>query len=70
MPPNANKIELPDFVGIKDYFDKRLSPGQRAELRRVHDPDDIDMIPAYYYLVKNFLVGGNTPDRRWKRVVF
>jgi len=70
MPSNENQKQLPDFTGLKVYFDTRLTPGQRAELRRVHDPEDLDLIPAYYYLVRGFLLAGQSFDRRWKRVVY
>ena len=70
MPTNEHQQQLPDFVGVKAYFDNRLTPGQRAELRRVPDPEDIDLIPAYYYLIRGFLGKGQRPDRRWRRLVY
>jgi CRISPR system Cascade subunit CasB len=70
MSTNEHQQQLPDFVKVKAYFDNRLTPGQRAELRRVSDPEDIDLIPVYYYLIRGFLQTGQRPDRRWRRVVY
>ena len=55
-----------DFVGIKARFDSQLTLGQRAELRRVRDPDDLAMVPAYYRLLPK----GVASSRQWRRVAF
>ncbi len=56
--------QLPDFVGLKVYFDKSLTPGQRAELRRIRTPEETDLVPAYYHLIRSFLPveGGRISD--------
>jgi len=57
---------LPDFAALKARFDERLTPGQRAEIRRARAPDDLAMIPGYYRILPE----GCTPTRQWERVVF
>lgn len=66
MSGTTQKGEFPDFVLMRERFDKGLSNGQRAEIRRVRLPEDLEMIPAYYRLV----VPVAKPDRRLERVVF
>ncbi|MGH8578630.1 MAG: type I-E CRISPR-associated protein Cse2/CasB [Gammaproteobacteria bacterium] len=41
--------ELPDFVAIAKRFEN-LTPGQKAELKRVAAPEDVAGIPAFYRL--------------------
>lgn len=41
--------EPSDFSAIAKRFE-RLTPGQKAELRRVADPEDVAGIPAFYRL--------------------
>ncbi|HBR22143.1 MAG TPA: type I-E CRISPR-associated protein Cse2/CasB [Nitrospiraceae bacterium] len=64
------KSELPDFVGIKKYFDTRLSSGQRKDLKKANSPDDLTLIPAYYQLIKNFIPTGKWSRERWRQVVY
>ncbi len=64
------KRDLPDFVGIKKYFDTTLSPGQRKDLRKVGSPDDLALIPAYYSLIRNFLPEGKWSRERWSQAVY
>lgn len=56
--------ELPDFVAIHQLYSS-LPPGQRAELRRVSEPDDLSLTPALYRLFP-----GVRPDDRHRRVAF
>ena len=53
-----------NFVEIAERF-KKLSNGQKAELRRVTKPDDVTLIPAYYRLFP-----GIKTDVRWQRVAY
>jgi CRISPR system Cascade subunit CasB len=55
---------LPDFIGLRRHFEA-LEPGQRAELRRVAEPDDLSLVTALYRLFP-----GERPDSRHRRVVF
>lgn len=41
--------ELPDFAKVAERY-KRFSPGQKAELRRVKSPEEVNGIPAFYRL--------------------
>lgn len=41
---------LPDFIALKQKFDKNLSNGQRAEIRRTSNIEDLELIPAVYHL--------------------
>ena len=56
-----NKI---NFVDIVERYNKRLSNGQRAELRRA-TLESIASIPAYYHLLP-----GIRTNSSWDRVVF
>jgi len=56
---------LPDFAALWQRYNDELSPGQRAELRRVRYPEDLRDVPGLYRLL-----GGTRPDERWLRVVF
>lgn len=64
------KSDLPDFVGIKKYFDIRLSPGQRKDLRKASSPDELALIPAYYCLIRDFLPKGKWSRDRWSQAVY
>lgn len=41
--------DLPDFVALVARY-KRLTPGQKAELRRLADPEEAGGKPAFYRL--------------------
>jgi len=58
--------EKPDGAALRLTFEKKLTNGQRAELRRVASPDDLDLLPAFYRL----LPVGARPDARWRRLIF
>jgi CRISPR system Cascade subunit CasB len=64
------KSDLPDFVGIKKYFDTRLSLGQRKDLRKASSPDELALIPAYYCLIRDFLPKGKWSRDRWSQAVY
>lgn len=64
------KRSLPDFIEIKKYFDNRLSPGQRKDLRKANRPDDLALIPAYYHLIRSFIPDGKWSRDRWSQVVY
>lgn len=58
--------ELPDFVALrKRYKDESFSTGARAELRRVSEPDDLELVPALYLLFP-----GQRPDARHRRLAY
>jgi CRISPR system Cascade subunit CasB len=59
-----NRKELPDFVMLRQRYNN-MPPGQRAELRRVGEPDDLSFTPALYRLFP-----GARPDDRHRRVAF
>lgn len=59
------KNDLPDFADLWERYDKKLSAGQRAELRRVAEPDDLSLVPALYALFP-----GVRPSTQHRRVVF
>ncbi len=62
---NLERSSALDFVELKKRFDKELTNGQRAEIRRAAKPDDLDFIPAYYRLIR-----GGRFGEGWQRVVF
>ena len=64
------ELTLPDFVGIKKYFDTQLSPGQRKDLKKANSPDDLALIPAYYQLIRNFIPTGKWSRERWSQAVY
>ena len=53
-----------DFVGLYERYEG-LSPGQKAELRRVAVPDDLRDIPSLYRLFPGQQISDN-----WLRVIF
>ena len=60
---NINFIEI-----YRKFHDKdKLSNGDRAEIRRVTGPSDLETQPAFYKLLKEKLYEG---ERQWQRVVF
>ncbi|MFZ5810890.1 MAG: type I-E CRISPR-associated protein Cse2/CasB [Thermodesulfobacteriota bacterium] len=54
-----------DFAKLKTAFDQ-LSPGSKADIRRVAAPEDLDWLPAFYRL----LPPGVKPNDQWKRIIF
>ncbi len=54
----------PDFVALARRY-AELGSGPRAELRRVAEPDDLKLVPAFYRLLP-----GIQTDVGWRRVVF
>ncbi len=57
--------EKMDFAALRHRYQKTLTPGQRAELRRVRWPDDLRFIPALYRLL-----AGRRPGPQTLRVAF
>ena len=49
----SSEKESFDFVRLWQAYND-LSPGHRAELRRVATPDDLIEVPAFYRLVRGF----------------
>ena len=43
---------LPDFKKLQANYQRKLTNGQRADLRRVAVPDDLLDIPAFYRLIQ------------------
>lgn len=56
--------EYPDYVSFLERFNQML-PGQKAELRRVVQPEDLTMKPALYRLLR-----GIKPNPHYLRVAF
>ncbi|MEW6380588.1 MAG: type I-E CRISPR-associated protein Cse2/CasB [bacterium] len=61
----TNFVEF-NFAELKTRFDSALSNGQRAEIRRVRDPDELDWLPSFYRLLPT----GAHADRQWRRIIF
>ncbi len=57
-----------DFMEIYNKFHNKLSNGDRAEIRKIAKPDDLETLPAFYKLLGNRLNEQN--EKQWKRVVF
>lgn len=55
---------LPYFQGLCERY-QGFTPGQKAELRRCAEPDDLTMTPAFYRLFP-----GQRPDQRHRRLAF
>mgnify|MGYP001305988807 CR=1 FL=1 len=51
-----------DFVNLYDRFNK-LSPGEKAELRRASLKGELDLVSTYYDLIPD-----RKPTRSWERV--
>ena len=54
----------PDFMRLYQQYTE-LKPGQKAELRRLAEPDDLAEVPAFYQLLS-----GHAGDRRMKRLIY
>lgn len=54
----------PYFQGLCERY-QRFTPGQKAELRRCAEPDDLTLTPAFYRLFP-----GERPDQRHRRLGF
>jgi CRISPR system Cascade subunit CasB len=59
------KKKLPDFVEFVKRYNK-LTNGQRAELRRVAEPADLELLPSFYHLIGNM----GQANERWYRLAF
>lgn len=57
--------ELPDFVALKKRFDDEMTAGQKAELRRAAQPEDLMLKPAFYRLLR-----GKKPNSQYLRIAF
>ena len=58
------------FLKIYEKFNDKtkVSNGDRAEVRRVEGPSDLETAPSFYKLTSGYLQNGNM--RQWQRVVF
>jgi CRISPR system Cascade subunit CasB len=63
MPSDTNHGS-PDFIGLYRRYEN-LSPGQKAELRRIAAPDKLRDIPSLYRLFPRQQISDN-----WLRVAF
>jgi CRISPR system Cascade subunit CasB len=54
----------PYFQGLCERY-QRFTPGQKAELRRCAEPNDLTLTPAFYRLFP-----GERPDQRHRRLAF
>ena len=61
---SATHAALYNFVTLRERFDV-LSNGQKADLRRAAQPEDLRMTPALYRLLR-----GIKPNEKYLRVVF
>ena len=59
------KKKLPDFVELVKRYNK-LTNGQRAELRRVAEPADMELLPSFYHLIGRL----GLANERWYRLAF
>lgn len=59
--------QSPDASYFQRLWDryKAFTPGQKAELRRCAEPDDLTLSPAFYRLFP-----GERPDQRHRRLAF
>lgn len=57
--------KLPDFVELVKRYNN-LTNGQRAELRRVVEPADMELLPSFYHLIGNM----GQANERWYRLAF
>lgn len=55
-----------NFIELKQRFDQALSNGDRAELRRSREPQELPWVPATYRL----LPPGQRPNDYWQRAIF
>lgn len=65
MEQKPNNNEPMDFKALWHRYHQNLTPGQRAELRRVRWPDELRYIPAMYRLL-----GGRRLDVQTLRVAY
>lgn len=56
----------PDFIEIKNRFHHALTIGQRADIRRISNPEALAWIPAFYRLLPK----GAHADKQWRRIIF
>ena len=55
-----------DWITLEEKFNKQITNGQRAEIRRAALPDELAELPAYYHL----LPAEVAPSKKWQRVIF
>jgi CRISPR system Cascade subunit CasB len=60
--------KLPDFMALYKAWEQ-LSPGPRAELRRVSKPDELIEVPAFYRLFSG-KAAGETQKQAYQRLIF
>ncbi|MEK6700082.1 MAG: type I-E CRISPR-associated protein Cse2/CasB [Nitrospirota bacterium] len=60
--------KLPDFMALYNAWEK-LSPGPKAELRRVGRPDDLIEVPAFYRLFSGRAVS-EWDKEKFQRLIF
>jgi CRISPR system Cascade subunit CasB len=58
---------LPDFEKLLADYQHKLNNGQRADLRRAAEPDDLLDIPAFYFLIQGC---GLVPGPQAGRIVY
>lgn len=57
-----------DFIGLKRAYETRLTNGQRADIRRARNFEELSLVPAVYRLVPPGTAGDPGFDR-WLRVI-
>jgi len=60
--------KLPDFMSLYKAWEK-LSPGPKAELRRVSKPDELIEVPAFYRLFSG-KAARDTDKQAYQRLIF
>lgn len=56
--------EKPDFISLWQRY-QNLDKGQKAELRRLQQPDDLTELPAFYALFS-----GKRPSKQHQRIAY
>lgn len=65
-PIKQTASQLYNFVALKERYDTVLTNGQRADIRRARDPDELALMGVFYRLLPD----GERPSSRWRRVIF
>lgn len=58
---------MPDFLKLQARYHEQLDNGERAQIKRATEPDDLRDLPAFYRLI------GYAPDselKQFTRLVF
>lgn len=53
---------MPDFLKLQQLYHQQLDNGERAQIKRATEPDDLKELPAFYRLI------GYAPDSELKQL--